>query len=183
MHDELWAGVSFKLESAFFHFQRMETSINPPALSGTYAAIEAARGIVDRGWQRSLYPHLDALLSATRSVPWIIKCCFGKDTANSVMKAWFKVLPLAEQDCRTEFQKQFQSYHDAFSNLPLSGARDVSVHRTGLPKVEAKITGMFGVIYQAAQLSPSLFQRRVKSTIQIYSFSLRPARLSQDGMT
>jgi hypothetical protein len=51
-------------------------------------------------WHREFYAHLDAFLSAARSVPEIIKCCFGADEVNREMRAWFDSLNAAERERR-----------------------------------------------------------------------------------
>src|SRR5205823_5690651 len=40
---------------------------------------------------------------------------------------------------------QFKTVHDTFRVLPLSNARNISLHRTGVAPVEVNITGRFGV--------------------------------------
>jgi hypothetical protein len=53
------------------------------------AALESMGVIVDDGWHRAFYAHLDAFLSATRSLPEIIQCCFGVDRR---LSGWLKSL-------------------------------------------------------------------------------------------
>ncbi|MGH6636950.1 MAG: hypothetical protein ACRED0_12755, partial [Gammaproteobacteria bacterium] len=66
----------------------MDRSLQPPEQTTNNVVLEASGAIIDTGWQRSFYAHFDAFLSATRSVPWIIQCCFGADLANNVMRDW-----------------------------------------------------------------------------------------------
>jgi hypothetical protein len=150
MDEKLWAGVGLKVEHAMFHYQRMVQSLEPP--DQTYAAQEAAGAIVDTGWQRSLYAHFDAFLSATRSLAEIVKCCFGFDD-HRTMKDWFDLLPAEEKDRRRQFWKQFQVHYARFCGSPLGAARRVSEHRIGYPPVTVTISGMFGVTYTGGPAS------------------------------
>jgi hypothetical protein len=146
--ETLWAGPSFKLESALFHYTRMMQACTPPELDAHTAAMLSAGAIVDTGWQRSLYPHFDAFLVALRSVPEIIQCCFGKEEyQNKKMKQWWDSLRPDEQARRIDFSSQYASAYQAFRTLPLSECRHVSQHRTGLPDVEVSIRGSWGVMY------------------------------------
>jgi hypothetical protein len=86
MDEKLWAGVGLKLQNAEFHLLQMERSLDLPEPT----ALEASGMIVDTGWHRAFYAHLDAFLSAARSVPEIIQCCFGVDLGHPEMKEWFK---------------------------------------------------------------------------------------------
>ena len=146
MHQELWAGVELKLQNSDFHLRRMEQSLEPPERTATNVALQAAGAIIDTGWQRSFYAHLDAFLSATRSVPEIIQCCFGADK-HPAMKSWFANLPETERLRRREFKKQFKASYDNFRTLPLGTVRHISEHRTGVPPVKVTISGLFGVVY------------------------------------
>jgi hypothetical protein len=152
MHEELWAGVELKLQNAEFHLQRMGRSLEPPERTHRNVALEASGAIIDTGWQRSFYAHLDAFLSATRSVAEIIKCCFGVDS-HPAMTAGFDQLPAEEQDRRRKFRRQFQTYYDGFCRLPLGTARHISEHRTGYAPVTVTINGSFGVTYTGGPVS------------------------------
>ncbi len=102
MHEELWASVELKLQNAEFHLRQMARSLESPERTATNVALEASDAIIDTGWQLSFYAHLDAFLSAARSVAEIIKCCLGVDRHRE-MKAWFDRLPAEERDRRCEF--------------------------------------------------------------------------------
>ena len=147
MHEELWAGIELKLQNAEFHLQQMERSLEPPERNAMNIALQASRAIIDTRWQRAFYAHFDAFLSAARSVPEIIQCCFGVDLGNSMMKSWFGKLPASEQARRKDFKKQFKSDYDNFRALPLGTARHISEHRTGVAPVKVTISGRFGVTY------------------------------------
>jgi hypothetical protein len=147
MNEELWAGVELKLQHAEFHLHRMGESLEPPERTGTNVAMQAPGAIIDTGWQRSFYAHLDAFLSAARSVPEIIQCCFGVDEGHSEMRTCFKRLPEAERLRRQEFKKQFKGSYESFRALRLGTVRHISEHRTGVAPVKVTISGMFGVTY------------------------------------
>ena len=145
-HHKLWAGVEFKLANARFHLERMTRSLGPPENTCWSAALESSGAVIDTGWQRAFYAHLDAFLSASRSVAGVINCCFGRDT-NFRMKDWFDKLPKDEQERRGRFSRCFQLSCKCFANLPMSIARHISEHRTGYPNVTVAIPGMFGEMY------------------------------------
>jgi hypothetical protein len=88
MHEILWTGVELKLQHAEFHLHWMGRSLEPRGRTATDVALEASGAIIGTGWQRSFYAHLDAFLSATRSVAEVIKCCFGVDSSPK-MTTWF----------------------------------------------------------------------------------------------
>jgi hypothetical protein len=107
------------------------------------AAIAISSGaVVGHPWQRRFYHHLDAFLAITRSVPDIVRCCFGIDP---VMGSWLNSLTRAEITRRKAFQGKFDKLFADFKQLPLSGARNVTLHRSGVAPVEVQITGMWGV--------------------------------------
>ena len=72
MHEHLWAGVELKLQNAVFHLRQMERSIDRFEQTEESAELQASGAIFDTGWQQSIYAHVDAFLSAARSVPEII---------------------------------------------------------------------------------------------------------------
>jgi hypothetical protein len=146
VNEKLWAGVEIKLQHAEFHLEKMSRSLEPPERTQLNVALQASGAILDTGWQRTFYAHLDAFLSAARSVPEIIQCCFGEDQANREMKDWFGKLSGSERTRRQEFRKQFEPHHDAFRSSQLSIVRNVSEHRTGIPPTTT-ISGLFGVTY------------------------------------
>jgi hypothetical protein len=75
-YDELWAGVDLKIENAQFHFDTMSRALLPqsPERAGTYTAVGGMGTIISGNWHRAFYAHFDAFLSASRSVPEIIRC-------------------------------------------------------------------------------------------------------------
>jgi hypothetical protein len=147
MHENLWAGVELKVEHAGFFLRQLQAVLDRPR-DRRAATLEAAGAIVETQWQTAFYANLDAFLVMARCLPEVINCCFGKDVANKEMKNWFAELSPDEQKRRSAFANAFQTIYDAFRNLPLSKARNVSFHRTGYPTgVEVHIHGMFGLSY------------------------------------
>jgi hypothetical protein len=153
MNEELWAGAEVKLEYAEFHFSEMARLVAIPERTAWDVALQASGTIIDGVWQRAFYAHLDALLSAARSIPEIIQCCFGHDPARQ-MKKWFGGLPAAEQDRRREFRKRFEQSYKTFRDLPLGEARHQIEHRTGVAPVEVTVIGRFGVTYTGGPAKP-----------------------------
>ena len=154
MHEKLWAGIELKLQHAAFHLRKMEQSIEPAELTATNVAIMSTGAIIDTRWQQSFYAHFDAFLSAARSVPEIIQCCFGVDEGHNAMKQWLRILSVAEQDRRAEFKRLFKKNYDDFRSLPLGKARQISEHRTGVVPVTVTISGLFGVTYIGGPANP-----------------------------
>lgn len=175
MHDRLWAGVNLKIEYGLFHLQAMWRSLERPPLTHMNAALEASGAIVDTGWQRSFYPHFDAFLTATRSVPEITNACFGVDTGSREMKTWFQSLAPEEQDRRRAFTDQFDDARQKFGKHPLSVARNISVHRTGVAPVRCATTGFFGVKYVGDPVTPIPIAETREISDPEYAFLARPA--------
>jgi hypothetical protein len=136
MHEELWAGPDLKLRYAEFHLQK------------------SADSIIDTGWQRSFYPHLDAFLS---TIPEIIQCCFGVDDGNREMREWFSKLSPDEQARRREFKRQFDNDYRGFRSRRLSDERHNIEHRTGVAQATVTIKGAFGDTHKGSptQLVPT----------------------------
>src|ERR1700682_620143 len=160
MHEELWAGPDLKLQYAEFHLQKMQQSLEGPPRDQTSVALQAAGAIIDTGWQRSFYLHLDAFLSTTRSVPEIIQCCFGEDAAtqsksNKRMSDWFqKQLSSDERGRRRQFKTQFASYYRDFRSRRLSEVRHNIEHRTGVTPATFTIKGLFGDTHTGSPTQP-----------------------------
>lgn len=154
MHEALWAGVDLKVEYASFHLQQVIEALDPPRWTTYEVAAQAAGAIIDTGWQRKVYPSLDAFLVTTRCVSELIKCCFGADLGHPKVKGWFLKLDPAEQSRRRMFGEQFAKTADAFRDLPLSQARDVVAHRTGVAAVQVTINTLFGVTYVGGPIEP-----------------------------
>jgi hypothetical protein len=153
MHDRLWAGVELKLSNARFHFTKMGQSLGPPENTHMNVVLQSSGAIIGTHWQHSFYAHLDAFLSAARSIAEIIKCCFGHDR-HWQMKGWFDKLSSDEKDRRRKFSQRFLKTYTCFTQLPLSTARHISEHRTGYPDVTVAINGMLGVTYTGSPIDP-----------------------------
>jgi len=147
MHEWLWAGADLKLRYGFFHLSRMELAIQPPEPNWHNVAVEVTGAILSSAWQQSVYADFDAFLMNVRSIPEILRCCFGVDRANKEMQDWFDKLPSDERNRRKDFNKQFKSSYDTFRALPLSSMRHNIEHRSGVAPVEVAIVGRFGVIH------------------------------------
>jgi hypothetical protein len=155
MSREQFGGVDFKLAEAAFFFERMDKELVPPRFRPENQAARLLQGSVMRHgtrachdhhpWQQSFYFFLDGFLMATRSVPDIVQKWFGHDSRGD---SWFKALPAEEQARRKTFQEKFRPLYNAFSNLPASKARVVTVHGRGTPPVRVRITGMWGRLYE-----------------------------------
>jgi hypothetical protein len=152
MNEELWAGPDLKVGYGLFHLQNMQKALDLP--DGWYAAYEALRTFVDTGWQRSLYPHFDAFLMTLRSVPEIIRCCFGVDRNTKHIRPWFNQLPPTEQAVRQAFQSAYEPHYQAFRALPLSTERHTIEHRSGVANVKVTITGPFGIVHVGGPAAP-----------------------------
>jgi hypothetical protein len=63
------------------------------------------------------------------------------------MKAWFKALAPDEQARRGKFSAAFDPDRKTFMALPLSTARNVSLHRKGFAPVVVRFKGFFGVAH------------------------------------
>jgi len=145
---DLWAGVDLKLNNARFHLDGMGKALQPPDPRPQNIALYASSGaFVLNDWHLAFYAHLDAFLSAARSVPEIIRCCFGVDRANRTMADWFNALDQNERVRRKRFGTRFKADYDGFRALPLGTARHISEHRTGVTPVTVTISGRFGVTY------------------------------------
>jgi hypothetical protein len=142
----MWNAVENKVAAAEFFLTEMGRDLVPPeATDRAMAAIAASTGaIVSHPWQGRLYHHFDAFLAMTRSVPDIVRCCFGFDPSKA-MRPWLDSLDTAEITRRKAFDARFQKPFEDFKRLPLSGARNVTLHRHGAAPVEVQITGRWGV--------------------------------------
>jgi hypothetical protein len=63
------------------------------------------------------------------------------------LKPWFDSLPSSEQTGRQNFCDTFKPRYNAFRDLDMTNARNITVHRTGYPPVRVNITSLFGVSY------------------------------------
>jgi hypothetical protein len=146
-HRRLWAGIDLKHDHAQFHFEKISAALRPPERTAIAAAIESDGGVVAHDWQRPFYAHLDAFLSAARSIPELIRCCFGFDP-DKRMKNWFMGLEADERKRRERFSERFATNYRAFRELPLGTARHDSEHRKGYPPASVTAIGLLGVTYK-----------------------------------
>jgi hypothetical protein len=151
MYEELWAGVNLKAANAGFFLEQMGRALLPPPRTTMNVALQSTGAIIGTQWQAAFYAYLDAFLAMSRSVPEVITCCFGEDRSIA-MKSWFKGLDAAEQSRRRAFSAQFETGYSTFRALPLSTAGNITLHRTGHPPVEVRITGFFGVSYEGSAI-------------------------------
>src|SRR5579883_1741613 len=147
MHEHLWAGIELKLQHARFFLDEMGKALLPPPRTPMSVALESSGAIATTAWQHEFYPLFDAFLAMARSIPELVSACFGADQGSKEMKTWFRALVTAEQTRRKKFSAAFEPFHAAFRALPLSTARNISLHRSGIAPVEVNITGRFGVSY------------------------------------
>jgi hypothetical protein len=153
MHEDLWAGVSRKLNDAHLYFEGMARSLQPPERTGMTVALQSAGTIIANPWQDHFYADVDTFLAKVRSVPEVIEACFGADCGSRVMKDWFDRLPPAEQSRRRTFSTKFRVHREAFRKHHLSNARNVSEHRRGFPNVEGRVVGPFGKVHVASPVN------------------------------
>ena len=143
--EALWAGIDQKHDHAQFHFERMSRALRPPERTAFSAIMDKGMG---HEWHRPFYAHLDAFLSAARSIPEIIRCCFGHDPDRR-MAGWFGRLSVDERARRKKFSERFDPKLPAFRELPLSKARNASEHRKGFAPATVTTIGLLGVTYNA----------------------------------
>jgi len=161
--DKLWRGIDAKLDYAQFHLEKTSEALVPPRLDAHMVAIEASGAIIGHEWQRPFFAHFDAFLSATKSVPEIIRACFGQDDGPKEMREWFERLTDDEQSRRSQFSAAFASELNRFRSMALSEARNISDHRRGVAPVVGEIVGMFGTyVFSATERAPSSEVRQVE---------------------
>ena len=152
---DFWPAVDTKLEHAFYFYVQM-TRVFDRDRSAYVGYSSASPTITITNWQTRLFANLDAFLAMTRSVPDIIQASFGWDR---VLEAWLKTLGPNEQKRRQDFAAQFKPTLEAFKQLPLSRARNSTLHRRGETGTEVTIITWFGVSYSGSAL------KRIPSTV------------------
>ena len=140
MHEELWAGVEFKLGEAGFFLDQMGKVLIPARLRPDRR--NPAYGQQITRWQPDFYYYLDAFLGAARSVPDVVQKCFGWDGRSR--NAWPQPLGAEETGRRKEFQKEYTSPYTDFNQQVLSRVRGGTFHWTGVPPVQANAQLPFG---------------------------------------
>jgi hypothetical protein len=156
MHDELWAGIEFKLGEAQFFLEWMSKILMPARLNTPAFAEHATTQ-----WQPDFYYYLDAFLGATRSVPDVIQKCFGDD--NLSKEEWPQPLDAEETARRKSFQDEFKSLRRDFNKLLLSRVRVGTFHWLGVPPVQTKARVWLGQEYTGGPLEfiPSAASRQL----------------------
>jgi hypothetical protein len=149
-----WAGVDFKLgEAGFFLLEEMPRDLRPTRNSHTAALAATGAMVMGKLWQPRFYYHVDAFLAATRSIPDIIQAWFGLDPNAKIhpkqepWKSWLPSLNPGEQDRRDAFQAQFRQLYRTFNQHPMSRARNVTIHWSGMPSVEVVVISQWGIVY------------------------------------
>jgi hypothetical protein len=153
-HDNFWSAVNKRVSATEFFFHEMGKDLLPPGRDGYtpyLSALRASGVILHHPWQERFYYHFDAFLAMGRSIPEIVQCLFGLDPAPP-MRPWRLGLPQAESDRRHKFQSEFDSAYQTFRDLTLSGARNITLHRTGVAPIEVRIVGRWGTDYTGTPL-------------------------------
>jgi hypothetical protein len=148
--EALWTGIDLKQDHACFHLEQMSAALRAPDTTG--AVLFKRRRGEGHEWHRPFYAHLDAFLSAARSIPELIQCCFGHDLDRR-MGDWFSKLSDGEQGRRKLFRERFKDSHVAFRRLPLENARHISEHRIGFPPATVTTFGLLGVPYEGSPIT------------------------------
>jgi hypothetical protein len=126
--DEALRSAHFKLDAARLFLKEMSDDLMPAsARSPLYAAIESTGVVLSDPWQERFYPHLDAFLIATNTIPDIITSWCGSSN-HPAMKNWLNNIGYSERKRRTDFQTRFKRHIKRFSKLPLRTARNLTVH-------------------------------------------------------
>ena len=147
--EPLWTGVDLKQDHARFHLEQMSAALRAPDPTGA-VYFKRRRG-EGHEWHRPFYAHLDAFLTAARSIPELIQCCFGHDLDRR-MEDWFSKLSGNEQGRRKLFRERFKDSRAAFRRLPLENARHISEHRMGFPPATVTTFGLLGVTYEGSPI-------------------------------
>ena len=92
--EALWTGIDLKQDHAHFHLEQMSAALRATdPIGAVYFKRRRGEG---HEWHRPFYSHLDAFLTAPRSIPELIQCCFGHDLDRR-MEDWFSKLSADEQ--------------------------------------------------------------------------------------
>src|SRR6266705_1665669 len=152
--DETLRSARFKLDAARLFSKEMSDDLMPASgRSPLYAAIESTGVVLSDPWQERFYPHLDAFLIATNTIPDIITSWCGSSN-HPAMKSWLNNIGRNERKRRTDFQTRFKRNIKRFSKLPLRTARNLTVHSHGTPPVNVELTGRWGIRYRGGPTEP-----------------------------
>ena len=147
---DCWTNIEEKLESAQRQLREASRDINPE-LPPRYAAIlSTGADVSDPRWRAKLSSHVSAFLVECRSVPDIIKSCFGVDS-----NKWVNTLAPDEQRRRRKFQNSFK--YESFKHLGLSRARVDTVHLQGFVEIWVKVGKGYSPLQELADAEIKLF--------------------------
>ena len=154
-----WDGVRFKLDMARFFLGEMKRDLIPATaeLEFSYNQQRRTSPPMNR-WAPKFYYHLDAFLTATRSVDLVITTTFGIDKL--LKKRWTDNLKTLERTKRDSFQSAYDLIAVPFRTHLLTHIRNVSIHRSGTPSVEVAVLGRYGTHYSGGptQILPTFEQ-------------------------
>ena len=154
-----WDGVTFKLGMAHFYLDEMRKDLIPAAVELGFSYNQQRRTSPPMNrWAPKFYYHLDAFLTATRSVDLVITPTFGIDIL--LKKRWTDNLETLERTKRESFQDAYDLIAVPFRAHPLTHNRNVSIHRSGTPSVKVAILGRYGIHYSGGptQILPTFEQ-------------------------
>ena len=78
MHEDLWAGVELKMESADFFLEQMGKTLAPLERTQINVALRSSGAIIETRWQRSFYAYLDAFLAMVAVSPRLFRRALAK---------------------------------------------------------------------------------------------------------
>jgi hypothetical protein len=139
--------VDSKLREGNEHLKTMgKVIIHPrhrPGFTNQQAAIlSCSNTLIWHLWHDPFNSALNAFLSATRSVPDVIRNRFGYDRPGK--NAWLVKLDPAEKKRRRLFSEQFEKDFKLFRRLPLNEERNEAHHGSGVAHWEVVVQGKWG---------------------------------------
>jgi predicted nuclease of predicted toxin-antitoxin system len=139
--------VDSKLREASKHLQTMgQVPIHPrhrPGFSGHHAAmLSSPDTMMVHDWHDAFNSALNAFLSATRSVPDVIRNRFGYDCPDK--NPWLLKLDPDERTRRRRFGRRFEKQFERFGQLPLNEERNEAHHGSGVAHWEVVVRGSWG---------------------------------------
>lgn len=127
--------MSQKIEDARRSYRAMASCLVPPLQrpgAGSHLfAIAASGTILHHPWQDHIWRELNNALSCAYSAVQIARFRYGYDDSKKELRRWLASLPVAEQNCRKQFEKQFKPILKVFNDDPLSDQRHIAEHRKG----------------------------------------------------
>jgi hypothetical protein len=139
VNQELQAILDRKIESAKLSLQEMGQALHPEVHDPRYAPLESA-GVLSLPWQSArFWKALEAFITTIRSIPDVIQAWCGDYRQQH--EPWFLKISAGEKARRKLFQSKFKPFYFAFSKLPLSKGRRVTIHTKGVPPVDVVVRG------------------------------------------